>query len=52
MPFNNRVAVVTGAGGNIGRAICRQLGAAGVHVAATDVSLDKVPSTTNLTAKV
>lgn len=42
MPFNNRVAVVTGAGGNIGRAICRQLGAAGVHVAATDVSLDAV----------
>ena len=45
MPFNNRVAVVTGAGGNIGRAICRQLGAAGVHVAATDVSLDAVTKT-------
>ena len=45
MPFNNRTAVVTGAGGNIGRAICRQLGAAGVHIAATDVSLDTATQT-------
>ena len=45
MPFDNRTAVVTGAGGNIGRAICRQLGAAGVHVAATDVSFDAVTKT-------
>ena len=36
---------MTGAGGNIGYAICRQLAAAGVHVAATDVSLDTVTKT-------
>ncbi|MBR6058573.1 MAG: SDR family oxidoreductase [Victivallales bacterium] len=47
MSFNNRTAVVTGAGGNIGHAICRQLGALGVHVAATDVSLDTVTKTAN-----
>ena len=42
MPFKDRVAVVTGAGGNIGRELCRQFGREGVKVAATDVSYDAV----------
>lgn len=35
--FDNRVAVVTGAAGNIGLATCRMLCEAGVRVAATDL---------------
>ncbi|MBQ9739662.1 MAG: SDR family NAD(P)-dependent oxidoreductase, partial [Kiritimatiellae bacterium] len=35
--FENRVAVVTGAGGNIGLAVCRQLAGYGVRIAACDV---------------
>ena len=42
MAFKERVAVVTGAGGNIGRELCRQLGREGVKVAATDLSLAAV----------
>ena len=38
--FDHRVAVVTGAAGNIGLATCRMLGAAGVRVAATDLSAE------------
>ena len=34
--FENRVAVVTGAGGNIGLAVCRQLAGYGVRIAACD----------------
>ena len=45
MSFNKRVAVITGAGGNIGRELCRQLGLAGVRIAATDVSLEAVERT-------
>ena len=40
--FKNRVAVVTGAAGNIGMAICKMLAENGVRVAATDVSLELV----------
>ena len=36
--FNNRVAFVTGAAGNIGFAVCRRLAAQGVRIAAADVS--------------
>ncbi|MBQ7650383.1 MAG: SDR family NAD(P)-dependent oxidoreductase [Victivallales bacterium] len=42
MAFKDRVAVITGAGGNIGRELCRQFGLEGVKVAATDVSLSAV----------
>lgn len=40
LKFDNRVAVVTGAAGNIGAAICKMLAESGVRVAATDVSLE------------
>lgn len=36
--FNNRVAFVTGAAGNIGVALCRRLAAHGVSIAAADLS--------------
>ncbi|MBO4345460.1 MAG: SDR family oxidoreductase [Victivallales bacterium] len=45
MPFKDRVAVVTGAGGNIGRELCRQFGREGVKVAAADVSYDAAKRT-------
>jgi len=35
--FTERVAVVTGAGGGIGRAICMELARRGTHIAAVDV---------------
>ena len=38
--FDNRVAVVTGAGGNIGIAICKMFAEHGVKVAATDVCIE------------
>lgn len=38
MKFENRVAVVTGAGGQIGSCICRMFKEAGVRVAATDMT--------------
>ncbi len=38
--FNNRVAFVTGASGNIGIALCRRLAAHGVSIAAADLSLE------------
>ena len=38
MSFKERTAVITGAGGNIGRELCRQLGLAGVKIAAADIS--------------
>ena len=40
--FKDRVALVTGAAGNIGRATCRMLCQAGVKVAATDITKDAV----------
>ena len=36
--FNSRVALVTGAAGNIGSAVCRRLSASGVKVAACDLA--------------
>ena len=41
MPFQNRTALVTGASGNIGLSICRQLAEAGVDVAVTDINGDQ-----------
>lgn len=40
--FENRVAVVTGAAGNIGLATCRRLVAHGVKIAATDLTAETV----------
>ena len=40
--FEDRVAVVTGAAGNIGRATCRMFCEAGARVAATDLSSEAV----------
>ena len=40
LKFDDRVAVVTGAAGNIGLAICKMLAENGVKVAATDVAED------------
>ena len=44
LDFNERVALVTGAAGNIGLATCRMLCESGVRVAATDVSAEAVES--------
>ena len=40
--FDNRVALVTGAAGNIGFAVCRRLAAHGVKIAAADLSAEGV----------
>ena len=40
LKFDDRVAVVTGAAGNIGLATCRMLCESGVRVAATDISAE------------
>ncbi len=40
--LRDRVAVVTGAGSGIGRSLCRQLAAEGCHVAAVDVSEERL----------
>lgn len=42
--FDNRVALVTGAAGNIGFAVCKRLAAHGVKIAACDISIDAVES--------
>lgn len=42
LKFDDRVAVVTGAAGNIGLATCRMFCEAGVRVAATDISVAAV----------
>ena len=41
MGFNNRVAVVTGGAGGVGRVLCRQLLEKGVAVALADISQEK-----------
>ena len=40
--FDNRVALVTGAAGNIGHAVCRRLAAHGVRIAACDLKAKAV----------
>ena len=40
--FSDRVALVTGAAGNIGHAVCRQLAAHGVRIAACDLKKEAV----------
>lgn len=42
MALRNRVVVVTGASGGIGRALCRQFAAAGARVAATDITTEGI----------
>ena len=44
LKFDDRVAVVTGAAGNIGLATCRMFCEAGVKIAATDISVETVES--------
>ena len=39
--MNGNTALVTGAGGGIGRAICLRLAAEGARVAVTDLSLER-----------
>ena len=46
--MSDRVAVVTGAGSGIGRAICQSLGRAGVHVVATDIAMEALGETSRL----
>jgi NAD(P)-dependent dehydrogenase (short-subunit alcohol dehydrogenase family) len=45
-----RVALVTGAGGGIGRAICLRLSSDGLAVAAVDINLDAASTTVDLVA--
>lgn len=40
--FENRVALVTGAAGNIGYAVCRRMAAHGVRIAACDLKSEAV----------
>ena len=42
--FKDRVALVTGAAGNIGFAVCRRLAAHGVRIAACDIDAAAVGS--------
>ncbi|MHC4649109.1 MAG: hypothetical protein ACYTBJ_26965 [Planctomycetota bacterium] len=44
LPLHNKVALVTGAGGAIGYAICRGLLESGCHLVATDLAGEKGPS--------
>lgn len=43
--FNNTVAIVTGGGSGIGRAICERLAAEGAHVAVLDIDLAQATET-------
>lgn len=49
--LENKVAVVTGAGSGIGRALAERLGDHGVHLALSDKNLDGLEQTGNLLAK-
>ena len=40
--FKNKVVVITGAAGGLGKALCKRFGKAGAHIAATDMIPDQV----------
>ena len=44
-PLAGRSAIVTGAGGGVGSALCRALGAAGATVVCADLDLDAAQRT-------
>ena len=45
MDLDGKIAVVTGAGRGIGRAISLQLAGAGAHIAVSDINADSVEET-------
>lgn len=46
--FNNKVAVITGAGSGMGRELALQLAAAGCHLALSDINMDGLQETLSL----
>lgn len=51
MTLADKIAIVTGAGGCIGRAVCEKLASQGAGVAAVDVDLDAARETANAISK-
>lgn len=49
--YEGKVAVITGAGGGLGRAVATTLAAGGAQVACSDVDLDAVEQTANMVRK-
>ena len=49
--LNNKVAVVTGAGGGIGRALCVELASKGCHLALVDINEEAIQGTVDAVAQ-